>query len=269
MRKRFGQALRIGVSPHGLALVKTSRWQGASMEVLAEHQFAGGAPGFEAIGAAVRQLLDQGGGANWPLTVVLADELARLWQVSPPDGSTRLADLEGAAALRFQTLYGEPAANWQIAALWDASAPFLAAAMPRHLLSLLEHAAGEQHATLVEVVPQFIAAWNRWRPVVRAGAWFGMHQQGVLTLGAAVDGKLQAVRSVAMPAGASLDWLGQHVAREALRLNLPAPGRLHLAGDAPDTWHHAASGAFSCSLLRAGSLKLSPAAQLAATGART
>ena len=269
MRKRFGQALRIGVSPQGLALLKTSRWQGAPLEVLAEHQFTSGPPGFEAMGAGVRQLLGELSGAKWPLTVVLADELARLWQVHPPEGSTRLADLEGAAALRFQSLYGESASHWKVAGGWDATRPFLAAAMPRHLLSLLEHAAGEGQATLVEIVPQFIAAWNGWRGVVRPGAWFGLQQQGVLTLGAADAGTLQAVRSVAVPDGANLDWLGQHVAREALRLNLAPPTRLQLAGDAPSTWNNASASAFSCSLLGAGQGKLSPAAQLAATGART
>lgn len=269
MRKRFGQALRIGLSPHALALVKTSRWQGAPLEVLAEHQFGGGLPGFEAMGAAVRQLLGEAGSAGWPVTVVLDDQLARLWQVNPPAGSTRLADLEGAAALRFQTLYGESAANWKMAGGWDTVRPFLAAAMPRHLLTLLEHAAGEQKATLVEVVPQFIAAWNQWRGVVRPGAWLGMLQHGVLTVGAVNDGSLHAVRSVPLPDGATLDWLGQHVAREALRLNLAPPARLHIAGDAPASWNNSSSAAIACSLLGVGQGQLSPAARLAATGVRT
>ena len=277
MRKRFGQALRIGVSPHGLALVKTSRWSGPALEVLAEHGFGAGShlspPGFEAIGAGVRQLLtDAGAGAGrggWPLTVVLADDLSRLWQVTPPPGSARLADLEAAAALRFQTLYGEPASNWKMAGAWDAGKPFLAAAMPRHLLSLLEHAAGEQRAALVEVVPQFIAAWNGWRHAVKPGSWFGLVQGGVLTLGAADGAALQAVRSVGLPDGASLDWLGQHVAREALRLNLQPPARLYLAGRAPEAWNSSTGGALACSLLEsAHGAALSPAAQLAATGAR-
>ena len=278
MRKRFGQELRIGVSTHGLALVKTSRWSGPALEVLAEHGFGGGqqpAPaGFEAIGAGVRQLLSDAGAQGWPLTVVLADELARLWQVTPAPGSTRLADLEAAAALRFQTLYGEPASGWKMAGGWDAGKPFLAAAMPRHLLALLEHAAGEQHAALVEVVPQFIAAWNAWRHAVRPGSWFALVQGGVLTLGAPGGAGLHAVRSVPLADGASLDWLGQHVAREALRLNLDAPARLHVAGHAPSAWNNSTGGAFGCTLLQggqgghAGHATLSPAAQLAATGAR-
>jgi hypothetical protein len=269
MRKRFGQALRIGVSPHGLALLKTSRWQGAPLALVAEHSFsATGLPGYEAIGAAVRQLLADANCAGWNATVVLADELARLWQVSPPADSARLADLEAAAALRFQALYGEPAANWQIAAGWDAGQPFLAAAMPRHLLALLQHAAAEQQVTLVEIVPQFVAGWNQWRGALKSDAWYGLVQQGVLTLGAVDGASVRAVRAAALPDGANLDWLARHVAREALRLNLPVPARVQLSGSAPAAWNSSTGGALACSLLAWGHGALSPAAQLAATGAR-
>lgn len=270
MRKRFGQALRVGVAPQGLALVKTSRWNGAPLEVLAEHRFDGAAqPGFEAIGAALRQLLQEAKCAGWPLTIVLADELARVWQVTPPQDSARLADLEAAAALRFQSLYGEAASNWQIAAGWDAGKPFLAAAMPRHLLSLLQHAGAEQQLALIEIVPQFIAGWNRWCGALKPDAWYGLVQQGILTLGAVDGGSVRAVRACALPDGASLEWLGQHVAREALRLNLAAPARLQLSGAAPAAWNNSSGGAFACSLLVPGQgAALSACAQLAATGAR-
>lgn len=270
MRKRFGQALRIGVAHHALALVKTSRWQGAPLEVLAEHRFDGAIePGFEAIGAALRQLLADAKCAGWPATIVLADELARVWQVSPPRQSSRVADLEAAAALRFQSLYGEPASNWQVAAGWDAGKPFLAAAMPRHLLSLLQHAASEQQLALVEIVPQFVAGWNQWCEAIKPGAWYGLVQQNVLTLGAVDGGAVRAVRACALPDGAGLEWLGQHVAREALRLNLPVPERLQLSGAAPAAWNNSGGAAFACSLLAPGhGAALSAAAQLAATGAR-
>jgi hypothetical protein len=270
MRKRFGQALRIGVAPHGLALVKTSRWQGAPLEVVAEHRFDGAAaPGFEAIGAALRQLLADAKCTGWPATVVLSDDLARVWQVTPPQDSSRVADLEAAAALRFQSLYGEPASTWQLSAGWDAAKPFLAAAIPRHLLALLQHAASEQQLALVEIVPQFIAGWNQWCGAVKPGAWYGLVHDNVLTLGALDGAAVRAVRACGLPEDASLAWLGQHVAREALRLNLPAPDRLQLSGDAPAAWNNSSGAGFSCSLLAPShGAKLSAAARLAATGAR-
>lgn len=265
MRKRFGQSLRLGIAPYGLALVKTSRWGRAAPEVLAEAA-PDGQGGVDAIGAALRQLLADAGCSRWPLRVVLADELARRWQVAPPPGSARLADLEGAAALRFQALYGEPASGWQIAAGWDIGRPFPAAALPRKLLAHLTQAAGEQQHTLVEVVPQFVAGWNRWQATLSAGAWFGQLQHGVLSLGVMDGGILQAVRAAHVPDGAGLDWLAQHAGREALRLNVAPPARLQLAGPAPAAWNNSA-GEFACTLLDAQQGgTVSSAARLALTG---
>lgn len=267
MRKRFGQALRIGVASHGVALVKTSRWQGAPASVLAQHEFSAGVqPGIEATAQALRALLADATCAGWPVTVVLADELVRIWQVTPPQGSTRLADLEAAAALRFQSLYGEPAANWALAAGWDAAKPFLAAAMSRPLLAVLEQAAAEHRFTLVEIVPQFVAALNQWRGALEADAWFGLVHGGVLTIAALGAGGVAAVRAAALPDGAGADWLVEHIAREALRLNLPVPGQLQLCGPLPPGWQQA-SGQLVCSLLGAAHADAWPAAaQLALTG---
>ncbi len=268
MRKRFGQALRIGVSTGALSLLRTSRWGGAGPELVAEHRFTGDlAPGFDAMAAALRQMLADAGCGGWSATVVLSDDLSRLWQVTPPPGATRMADLEGAAALRFQMLFGESAAQWQIAAGWDATRPFLAAAMPLRLLALLREAAAEQGVTLVEIVPQFVAGWNQWRDAIKPGAWYGLVQGGVLTLGVVDDARVQAVRAAGMPAGAGVDWLSQHVAREALRLNVAPPSHVQISGPAPSSWNQAVGG-FACSLLQAGSGHAgSPAAALAATGA--
>lgn len=266
MRRRFGQILRIGVSRQGLALVKASRWSRAAPEVLGEMSFGADAPGYEGIAAGVRQLLSEAGCARWNASVVLADDLARMWQVAPPPASARLADLEAAAALRFQALYGDSPANWKLAADWDVAAPFLAAAMPRQLLALLEQAAREQQVRLVEITPQFIAGWNQWRKALRPGAWYGLVQQGVLTLGVTSGGTVSAVRAIALPDGATLDWLGQHVTREALRLNTPAPERIAVSGQAPLAWNSSA-GSLACMLLAPGQgSSRSDAVQLAMTG---
>ena len=269
MRSRLGQVLRIGVSRQGLALVKASRWNSAPPEVLGQLEFpATDMPGYEGIAAGVRQLLTGAGCTGGQASVVLADDLVRMWQVAPPPGSARLADLEAAAALRFQTLYGESPALWKLAAGWDAAQPFLAAAMPRQLLALLEQAASAQQVELVEIAPQFIAGWNQWRKAVRPGAWYGLVQQRVLTLGIVSGAAVSAVRAVALPEGATLEWLGRHVAREALRLNLPAPGRLAVSGQAPLAWNSSA-GQLACSVLAPGQgADWSDGVRLALTGSR-
>lgn len=267
MRRRFGQSLRVGIAPGAVALLKTSRFGGKAPELVTELAFDGGSQP-ESIAAALRQLLD--GCASWPVSIVLADELARLWQVAPPANSTRLADLEAAAALRFQTLFGEPTAAWQLAAGWDAAQPFLVAALPRHLLALIEQVCAAQRTPLVELAPQFVAGFNQWRGAVKAGAWYGLVQQRVLTIAAIEDGTIRAVRATALPEGADPDWLAAHVAREALRLNLSVPARLCVSGHAPAAWSKGgAHPSLACHLLGQGQgAGWSECARLAATGSR-
>jgi hypothetical protein len=264
MRRRFGQALRLGVARGGVALVKTSRWGGAPVSLLADTTLAPGAldtPG--GLQDALAAMLD--GAAGWPLAIVLADELVRMWQVTPPQLSTRLADLEAAASLRFQLLYGEPAANWNVSAGWDPVRPFLAAAMPRALLDALGQGAAAQKVPVVEIVPQFVAVLNRWRGALKPGAWFGLVHDNVLTLGARDGEAVVAVRAAALPDGADAGWLAEHLAREALRLNLSAPERVQLWGGVAPEWVR--SSAIACSQLGVGEpAGWSAAARLAASG---
>jgi hypothetical protein len=265
MRRRFGQALRLGVSDTGLTLVKTSRWHGDPVTLMAGVPLPRKAA-VSSIAEAMRQLLHGIGCAGWPLTVVLADELVRMWHVTPPPGSARPADLEAAAALRFELLYGEPSADWQLAAAWDARAPFLAAAMPRALLAVIGLGAREQRLELVEIVPQFVAGWNRWRGALKDDAWFALLHDSVLSIGAPRAGALAAMRSVVIPDAAGPDWLDAHLAREALLLNLPAPARLQVCAGSIGSLRQGKQGV-SCTLLGPeGDAGWSSGMRLAATG---
>ena len=255
MRRRFGQGLRLGVAAGAIALVKTSRW-GAPAALVAEHAYEGAA----GLQAAIKAVLG-GEYAGWPLTVVLADDLVRLWQVTPPQQTARLADLEAAAALRFQRLYGEPAGDWILRAGWDLDRPFLAAALPRALLAALERGAAAHQMKLVEIVPQFVALLNRCAGALKPGAWFGTVHDNVLTLGACEAGAVVAVRAQALPDSASASWLSEHLAREALRLNLAVPERLQLWGGVPPAWLGA-----NATQLGSAAAGLPQAAVLAASG---
>lgn len=233
----LGAALRLGVTGDAVALVATRRWR-RQASLLAELPLDASHAMPAALLASVSALFDGlgvGRGA-WPLTVVLADELVRLWHVTPPSGCSRLADLEGAAALRFQQLHGEPAAAWQLSADWQLERPFLAAAVARPLLAALRQASDHHALRLVEVAPQFVVLWNRWRASLATGDWFGVVHDGVLTLAVCDGGGVAALRALAMSAPADAAWLRAQLAREALRLNRPAPARLRLCGAVPAAW---------------------------------
>lgn len=259
--------MRIGVGHDSVALVKTSRLFGQRRVVLAETRLAD-ANEPEELARGLRALFSSAPVAGWPLAVVLADELARMWQVAPPPGAANPSDLEAAAAMRHAALFGAAPSNWMIAADWQAARPFLAAAFPSALLDVLNGCAREARCHLVEVVPQFVAAMNGWRKLHRPGAWFGLVHGQVLTL-AAFDGPLlAALRTAVVPPGADRDWLESHVAREALRVGVGRPERLQLCGTAPRSWgSHEGRLKFACTLLEDdGDTGRSAAVRLACTG---
>lgn len=244
MRKSLGQSLRIEIAPHALRLVRVHRWRSAPATVLASHAITTAAHPYDAaaIVAALRALLGEHGLQGWPTRFVLADELVRLWRVTPPQGAARHDDLEAAASLRFQALYGEAPAAWQVTADWRADAPFFAAAVPRALLAALLGVAEECRLAVVAIEPRFVSAWNRWRGALRAGAWFGVVEGGLLTLAAVAQGTqddgVRALRMLALPAGAADEqgWLSRAVQREALLLDLAPPTLLQLGGTVPARW---------------------------------
>ncbi len=237
MLKNFTQSLRIEVTPQALRLLRVRRWGSAAPELLAQQSLAAATAGAAGVAAALPGALaallagqDAGGvAANF----VLSDELVRLWQVTPPVQAARLADLEGAAALRFYTLFGETPAAWHVSADWSAAAPFMAAAVPRLLKSAIENAAVLHGLTVTAIVPHFVAAWNRHAGALKNDAWFGVAQDGVLALAACEGGKLRAVRHVAIPHGADHYWLTQAAQREALLLGLRPPALIQLSGEVP------------------------------------
>ncbi|GJI98676.1 hypothetical protein RugamoR57_53940 [Duganella caerulea] len=241
MRRAIGQSLRIGVSGFAVSLLRISRWRGEPVTVLAEHAFApSGEHPFDAIANALRALLGEQEVGGWPVSIVLADDLTRLWRVVPPPDAARLADIEAAAGFRFQSLYGESPSAWQISGDWSATQPFFAAAVPRALLAVLGKVAEEFNLHIVGIEPHFITAYNRWRRGLKPGAWFGLVHDHLLTLAAIeADGKsIRAIRALPMPAGQGADqyWLGQTLKREALLLDMEAPELLQVCGAAPAVW---------------------------------
>jgi hypothetical protein len=267
MRRLPGQALRLGVGHDSLALVRTSTMFGARREVVAEaHVDSAHEP--QALARSLHALLGEAKVAGWPVTVVLADELARMWQVTPPPAAASPADLEAAAAMRYAALFGAPPRDWTIAADWRAARPFLAAALPNALLGALAQVASEARCTLVEVVPQFVAALNGWRKLRRPGAWFGLVHGQVLSIAAYDGALLAALRTAVVPPGADREWLESHIAREALRVGIGRPERLQVCGSAPRHWvSHEGRLKFSCTLLDGEEATgMSPAVRLACTG---
>jgi hypothetical protein len=246
MRRAIGQFLRIDVAPHAVSVQLARRWHlpgraatPAAAGALATQVITPSADHpFDAIANALRALLGELDVSGWPVSFVLADELTRMWRVTPPPGAARMADLEAAAGLRFQALYGESPAAWQIDADWHATQPFFAAAVPRALLAALRVVAQDCKLSIVAIEPRFVSAWNRSRMSLKQGAWFGHVHDNLLTLAATEAGgkNLRAIRPLPIPHGADHYWLTQTLQREALLLDMEAPALLQVDGNAPAEW---------------------------------
>lgn len=245
----FGNTLRIGISRTGMTLMQGSGWLRRRYSVVSDlplTQDETAAP--DRIAARLDTMLTDGQCRAQTATVILADDLVRFFMVTPPHNVKRLQDCRSAAAMRFQTLYGESAADWHIEADWALQKPFLSCALPRPLLSALQQATNKHRLKLVAVLPQFVAAWNRWRSVIQADAWFGVAHAGNLTLAVIDRHGLHAVRTTVLASEHRQDerWLPEHVKREALRLNVTQPSRIQLCGDSAAHWNNHAANSPRC-----------------------
>lgn len=272
MRKRFGSALRIGLSKTGATVVRTSGWLQTHSEILAE--WAGSqeeciSP--EIVINKLGALLKDVDCSGMPARIVLSDIWVRRWMVVPPHNATSLADCQAAASARFQSLFGDAISDWHLSADWDARQPFLACAIPRSLLTALQQVARDHRLVLVEVAPQFVVAWNRWRADLQAGAWFGVLHQKVLAFAVLGQDGPEAAREVALPDEVMIDQhrMPEILAREALKLNVPMPSAIHLCGQVPAHWRMQKIGNMAFVRLdqnQLANVPLSASAYLACTG---
>jgi len=219
---------RVGVTAQAVVLLRTDGWPGRRTRVVAAEALRAD----EAPATLLARLWSACDGGPKAARLLLAEPGSRLWMVVPPGNASQIADCQAAAAARFEALYGEPAAGWQIAADWHASRPFLAAALQRPLWAALQQVAADSGRVWVEAVPPLVAAWNAGRRQLRDGTWLGVFQAEVLMLAAVQDGHLRAVRRIDRSQQPT-DGLSLLLEREALRLGLPAPTELQWCGELP------------------------------------
>jgi hypothetical protein len=200
----------------------------------------------ESLAASIAAALDAAGGSGLPVHITFADALVRYFIVTPADNGVRMQDLRAAAAVRFQTLYGDDPGGWQLAADWQAAEPFLACAVSRLWSEVVQRAVSAGRGCIVSATPEFVAAWNRSRRELGAGTWLATRGEHALTLGliaTAPRPRVAAVRTLVLPKPMpSINWLREQVARAALLDNLPVPSTLLLHGPRCDAWLPGAAG---------------------------
>ena len=239
MLNRWGTSLRIGIAKTGITLLRIQGWRQPRLSVLADLPLQEShMDDNPELLQQLRAALDQAPCAGLKASIVIADDWARYFMATPARNAMRLSDCKAVAEMRFHTLFDESSAAWRLEADWDACHPFPVCAAPRWLLEGVESIAAERKLIVMNILPHFIAAWNQWGVDVGPDAWFGVSHRANLTLGIFQHGRLSAMRTAMIPEGADADpaWLSGHVAREALRLGLPAPAQVRVCGDASAPW---------------------------------
>ncbi|ANJ87164.1 hypothetical protein [Pandoraea oxalativorans] len=230
-------SLHLGVSRSAVSLVlherKTRTWRVLGTTSLSQQTGDAFVP---TLHDAVQALLLTHAPHRATLDIVIDDRLARLWMTTPPNGATRLSDIEGAATMRFAHLFGEMPEHWQIAGDWQVTHPFCTAALPRALVDTLTVTARACHIPVVGIAPQFVRAWNRWQRQCRIPGWFAAMHDGLLRLGITLGTpmRLHAMYDVPMPPDPDVYWLEQTLSRAAMLTGAAAPTTLHLCGTVPN-----------------------------------
>lgn len=261
MRKLLGHLrprghCELSVSREGLSIrcAGASRKHASALLERPLTMFGGETP--DALAAQIAIALDEAGASGLPVHATLGDDLARYFIVTPPANGASMQDLRAAVSVRFDMLYGESGASWHWVADWRAGEPFLACAVPRHVLTALELAVTPGRGSLLSVMPEFIRAWNRSRRQLGADVWLATLDGRRLTLGLIAPGRtprLASVRTLVLPEPAPpLAWLREHVSRAALLDDMRAPSVLLVHGALIEAWQTGADATAASGMIVKG-----------------
>lgn len=164
-----------------------------------------------------------------PKRVMVADGMARYWMMQAPRGVASLAELRASAEARCAQLLG-PGPGWQVAGDWDATRPFLCAAIPGWIHEGARRAFGPG----VEIRLALPTALRLARPLVSNDAWVCLTMPGSTSVLSIAKGRLNSVRSVRTQAGLSRDEQLRLAAIELRRERL----RTGASGDGTVGWCH-------------------------------
>jgi hypothetical protein len=163
-------------------------------------------------------------------TLVISDELVRQWVVEPPQNVESLDDLKAAVSARFQALYGDSPAAWQIEADWKTDSPFLASAIPNNLAFALDGLAKKCQLQWRQIAPHSVMLFNRWRNILPPNTWMVTFENGRLSLTVT---NAQRVVCAYRHISCETDEISSEqnfitlLNREALRMNLPSPKQVY------------------------------------------
>lgn len=165
------------------------------------------------------------------LRTIVRNECARYFVVDPPSNARRVSDLQSAARLRFDGLYGDTPADWALDADWCATRPFLACAIPAQAISVVASAARACKLLDTGVTTEFTSSWNAQHRRMRLRrAWIVHLGRQTNVVAACASGSVAAVSLFSGVRPVEVADMVDEISRCALRWNLPMPDTVYLLG---------------------------------------
>jgi hypothetical protein len=223
----------IGLSSQAFVLYQNARWWNNSTDLASQNLSAPlSSDSFDGQCEQIARLVHAKKCDGSAATLIVSDELIRMWMVEPPQNVESFDDLRASAAARFQAMFGEPLAQWHLEADWRVDGLFLASAMPKSLVVALQALSKKCRFQWKSISPHSVILFNRWRHALAANAWLVAYQSGKLSFLVTNDQKtVQAYRHIPfnpdeMSSEASFIQL---LNREALRMNIPSPRQVYFS----------------------------------------
>lgn len=169
LHRRLRTRLVVALCPTQVAIVERRRGWRARLNCLAVIPFTSvpGEPDWQAPLAALRDWLEQNKCSRMNIEVVLSDRFAR-YAVIPWSDEVQGSEIEILSRIRFESLYGDAVAQWQIQADCDTYGKAgIGCALDSAFLSALKELCAANKLRLISLQPYFVRAFNRWR------SWIG------------------------------------------------------------------------------------------------
>ena len=198
MLKLKPKRIRVGISPGSVVVTATEGFWRKSNQIVAGRGVPLDRLGiFQHLCDMLSTMVHEHGLQGSTASLVISDALVRQWLVDPPLNPSNLDDLRAAAASRFQLLFGESPANWEIRGDWQSQRPFVAAALPNAYVLALNTTLNACRLQADSICPQTVVSLNRWGSRLLAGSWLVLYQDGRATI-VVIDGaaELAGLRQV-------------------------------------------------------------------------
>ena len=198
MLKLKPKRIRVGISPGSVVVTASQGFWRPTNQIVAGRSVPADKIGvFQHLCDMLATMVNEHGLQGCTASLVISDALVRQWLVDPPSNPGSLDDLRAAAASRFQSLFGESPATWEIRGDWQSARPFVASALPQAHVQALNTTLKACRLQADSICPQTVVSLNRWCKRLMAGSWLVLYQDGRATI-LVIDGagELAGLRQV-------------------------------------------------------------------------